>query len=231
MEATLWDYEREFWERGDLDYKLHGGQDLIESAYQRGSGKLFVVDCSRQLGKSTWAAKKSIEVALGKKNAKIRVGTAFLTDLEQFILPAFEFVLQDCPEHLRPKFNAQKLEYRFSNGSKIRLVGLDRKPNGLRGNRLDLVILDESGYIARLGYIYKFVLIPATTHVPTARIVMLSTQPETNSWSFAIVPKRTAVTLSSTSTKIPYSPTVRLTILRSNMPPSHKRFRAKRKSA
>ncbi len=166
------------WQRGDLYYKLHRGQLEIEHAYQLANGKLFVLDCSRQLGKSTWAVTKAIETAIKEPGSRIRYATAFLTDLEQFILPAFDLVLGDCPEGLRPQWSVQKSEYRFANGSRIRLVGLDRKPNGLRGNKLRLVILDEAGYISRLGYLYRSVLIPATTHVQNAKIIMCSTQPE-----------------------------------------------------
>ncbi len=166
------------WQRGDLFPILHRGQLEIEVAYERAQGKLFVLDCSRQLGKSTWAVTKAISTAIKEPGSRIRYATAFLTDLEQFILPAFDLVLADCPEDLRPVWSVQKSEYRFSNGSRIRLVGLDRKPNGLRGNKLRLVILDEAGYISRLGYLYRSVLIPATTHVPKAKIIMCSTQPE-----------------------------------------------------
>lgn len=178
------------WYRGFLTWKLHGtrerpGQLKIERAFRKTVGKLFVGDCSRQLGKSTWAANKCVEKALQTKGARIRYATAFLTDLEQFIYPAFEFVLEDCPQDLRPIWRAQKSEWYFpTTGSRIRLVGLDRKPNGLRGNRLDLVVLDESGYINRLSYIYRFVLIPATTHVPDAKIIMISTQPESPDHDF-----------------------------------------------
>ena len=171
------------WERGEPIWKLHAGQRAIEQAYEGNAAvaltKLFVGDCSRQLGKSTWAVYKCVSVALKKKNAKIRYATAFLTDLEQFIIPAFDFILMDIPDHLRPVWKAQKSEYYFpSTGARIRLVGLDRKPNGLRGNRLDMVVLDEAGYTSRLGYIYRSVLIPAMTHVPNGRIIMISTQPE-----------------------------------------------------
>lgn len=180
----------ELWYRGCLTWKLHGttakpGQLKIEKAYHESHSKLFVGDCSRQLGKSTWAATKCVEIALTKPYARIRYATAFLTDLEQFIVPAFDFVLEDCPKEIRPEWRAQKSEWYFpSSGSKIRLVGLDRKPNGLRGNRLDLAVLDEAGYISRLNYIYRSVLIPATTHVPDAKIIMLSTQPESPDHDF-----------------------------------------------
>lgn len=184
--------KEDFWWHGFLSWKLTGdpdsgklGQLKIEEAFQSTTGKLFVGDCSRQLGKSTWAADKCVELALRKRRARIRYATAFLSDLEQFIIPAFEFVLEDCPDLLKPIWKAQKSEWYFpTTGSRIRLIGLDRKPNGLRGNKLDLVVLDEAGYVARLSYIYKFVLIPATTHVPDAKIIMISTQPESPDHDF-----------------------------------------------
>lgn len=172
------------WERGQLLWKLHDGQLSIEKAYRSAQGKLFVADCSRQLGKSTWGAKEAVSWSLRQPGSRIRYATAFLTDLEQFILPAFDFILEDCPGSLRPRYRAQKSEFLFRNGSRIRLVGLDRKPNGLRGNRLDLVILDEAGFMNRLDYQYNSVLIPATTHVKNARIVMMSTQPESPDHEF-----------------------------------------------
>lgn len=179
-------FEKELWRRGILFWKLHVGQAVIEHAYAQSAGrsKLFVADCSRQLGKTTWAVSKAIEKAIQKPGARIRVGTAFLSDLEQFVMPAFDFILQDCPSDLSPKWNGQKMEFVFPTGSKLRLVGLDRKPNGLRGNKLDLVVLDEAGYIARLMYLYKYVLIPSTTHVPDAKIIMLSTQPQSPDHDF-----------------------------------------------
>jgi hypothetical protein len=185
LRKTHWETNSErYWRDGELTLKLHLGQAAIEFAYRQAAGKLFVGDCSRQIGKSHWLAKKSVEVALQKPGSKGRVGTAFLTDLEQFIMPAFDFILDDCPRDVMPQFKAQKSEYVFPNGSKIRLVGRDRKPNGLRGNRLDFVGLDEAGFVSRLNYLYRSVLIPATTHVPDARLVMTSTQPETPDHEF-----------------------------------------------
>jgi len=172
------------WRRGEIDYLLHKGQIKIEHACLKSKGKLFVGDCARQTGKSTWAAKVGIQKAIKKPGARIRSGTAFLTDLEQFIIPAFELVLRDCPEDMLPKLNENKLEFRFPNKSKIKLVGLDRKPNGLRGNRLDMVLLHEAGFISRLKHLYRSVLIPSTTHVPDAKIIMESTQPESPDHDF-----------------------------------------------
>lgn len=174
----------ELWYRGELDWKLHIGQLGIQEKFDATSGKLFVLDCSRQIGKTTWGALTCVKRAISKPRARIRCGAAFLNDIEQFIIPAFDLVLRDAPRGIAPRFLAQKGIYVFPNGSEIRLVGLDRKPNGLRGNKLDLIFLDECGYITNLDYIYKFVLIPATTHVPDAKIIMASTQPESPDHDF-----------------------------------------------
>lgn len=174
------DVQRELWERGEIFWKFHAGQLLLEMNYQQlAISKLFVADCSRQLGKSTWAAGKCVEKALKKPGARIRYATAFKTDLEQFVIPAFDFILADIPDHLRPIWRASKMEFFFpSTRSSIRLVGLDLKPNGLRGNKLDMAVLDEAAFIKRLGYLYRSVILPTMTHVPDGRIIMLSTQPE-----------------------------------------------------
>lgn len=181
---------RALWRRGELSWKLHAGQRKINALFEKCKRKLFVGDCSRQLGKSVWAVSKALEKAIKKPGAKIRYGTAFFTDLEDFILPAFEFLLEDCPDDLRPTYNKAKGEWRFppvgkrKTGSVIKLIGLDRKPNGLRGNKLDLTIVDEAGFTARLRRLYRAVIIPSTTHVRDARIIMISTQPETPDHDF-----------------------------------------------
>ena len=179
------DVIRERWLRGRLNYKLHAGQMKIENAVNSSAHQLFVGELSRQFGKSYWLVKRALEAAFRKPRAKVKYATAFLTDLEEFILPAFELILEDCPKDLKPKYIAHKSKWRFPhNGAEIKLVGLDRKPNGLRGNAIDLIILDEAGFMARLDYIYKSVIIPATTHRPNCRILVFSTPPETPAHDF-----------------------------------------------
>jgi hypothetical protein len=176
-------YER--WIRGLLDYKLHGGQEKIEKAFHARKNQLFVGELSRQFGKTYWLVKKALETAYQKKRAKIKIGTAFQTDLLEFILPAFEAVMEDCPDELRPTWKSQQSKFIIpTTDSEIKLVGLDRKPNGLRGNVIDLIILDEAGFMSRLDYLYKSVIIPATTHRPDCPIIVLSTPPETPAHEF-----------------------------------------------
>ena len=148
------------------------------------TGQLFVANCSRQLGKSYWAVVKAVEQALKKPKSQIRYGAAFHTDLTEFILPAFEKCMEDCPASLKGKYKSSGTAFVFPNGSRIKLVGLDKNPDGLRGNTLDLIILDECGFVGNLDYLYKSIIIPATTHRPDAKIILISTPPKTPAHPF-----------------------------------------------
>lgn len=172
----VWKYV--LWTRNELSFKFHAGQKVIDEAYRKVTAKLFVANCSRRFGKTYWVVTECIRVARSKDRARVKVATAFLTDLEEFIIPAFENILDDCPDHLRPKWNATKKKYIFANGSEIQLIGLDRKPNGGRGNYCDLYVFDEAAYIKNVSYIYSSVVVPMTMYREGARVIMISTPPK-----------------------------------------------------
>jgi len=175
---------REKWCRGDLRWKLHGGQRRIEDALNNLPGQLRVICCSRQFGKTYYGVTRAVSLCLRTPNAKVRIGTAFLSDLSELIIPAFDEVLKDCPDHLRPVFRRTGSKWVFRNGAEIKLIGLDKNPNGLRGQVPDLMILEEAGFIDCLEYLYKSVIVPATTHRPDCEIIMISTPPNTPAHSF-----------------------------------------------
>lgn len=126
----------------------------------------------------------AIELAIQKPGARVKYATAFLVDLTEFIIPNFNKVLEDCPLDLLPQYKVQSNKFIFQNGSEIKLVGLDKHPNGLRGNAIDRIIIDEAGFVSQLTYLYKSVIIPATTHRPDCRIFMVSTPPSTPAHDF-----------------------------------------------
>lgn len=162
----------------------HAGQKHINEVFKNVKTQLFVANISRQWGKSYWAVSKAIELCLQKPNARVKYGTAFQTDLVEFILPTFEAVLSTCPEVLKPKYKVQGSKWVFKNGSEIKLVGLDKSPNSLRGNVIDMIIIDEAGFVGNLDYLYKSIIIPATTHRPNCKIVFISTPPATPAHEF-----------------------------------------------
>ena len=167
----------ELWRRSVLTWKLHATQKEIYKAIDDSRKSLFVALCSRQLGKSFMMVVKAIEQALKQPNSRIKYGTAFLSDLQEFIIPTFNLVLSDCPKWLMPRYNVQQSKFIFKNGSEIKLVGLDMKPNGLRGNTIDLIILDEAAFINNLKYLYDSVIVPATIHRPKCKILFITTPP------------------------------------------------------
>lgn len=172
------------WFKGHLKYKLHKAQKIIDQKYEESNQKLFVGNCSRQWGKSFWAVVRSQMQARKYPRSQIRYGAAFQSDLVDFIIPAFQKIEEDCPEILKSKYLKSGSRIVFHNGSVIKLVGLDKNPNGLRGNTLDLIILDEVGFTSHLDYIYKSIVIPATMHRPKAKIIMISTPPSTPAHDF-----------------------------------------------
>ena len=166
------------WKSGDLRYKLHAGQRKIWETLLGASSKLFVVNCARQFGKSYLAVVYCCSKAVSTPKFKIKYCSAFRDDLKEYIIPHFEAVLEDCPESMRPKWVASQNKYLFPNGSEIKVIGLDKNPDGLRGNTIDLIMLDEAAFVSKLKYLYRSVIIPATMHRPKAKVLMISTPPE-----------------------------------------------------
>ena len=153
------------------------------------SATLAVFNISRRFGKSTVCAIFCVESAIRSKQ-HIKFATAFLTDLEQFICPIFDSIIDDCPEHLKPTWMPSKKEYRFPNGSVIKLIGLDKNPNGLRGRAIDILIVDEASFVSRLEYLYRSVISPATAD-RKFKLVFISTPPESpdHFWASHLIPK------------------------------------------
>lgn len=181
---SLESLQQEAWFRGNLSFKFHQSQKKIDYTFKSSATQLFVGNCSRQIGKSFWAVCKAIEQAIKQPKSQIRYGAAFHSDLVEFIIPAFDKVMEDCPAQIKGVYKTSGTSFHFPNGSKIKLVGLDRNPDGLRGNTLDLIILDECGFVGNLEYLYKSIIIPATMHRPNAKIIMISTPPATPAHSF-----------------------------------------------
>jgi len=173
------------WRFGNLRYKFKPIQKRLHAAFHACKSFLYVCLIARQTGKSyTWAT-ASLELCLlyAKRTpgCRIRYGTAFQTDLEEFIIPVFETIIADAPADCRPRYNRQRGKYVFPapNSAEIKFVGLDKHPDGLRGNALDLVIIDEAGFVSRLRYIYTSIILPMLRNRPQLRVVMSSTPSET----------------------------------------------------
>lgn len=166
------------WKHGLLSkWKLRPHQEALHAVLTKAGRELVVLNVARKNGKSTACVVYALEQAIQKKQ-HIRYATAFLTDLVEFIIPIFDMMLADCPLHLKAKYKASSKTYHFPNGSVIKLVGLDKNKNGLRGNIIDILFVDEAGFVSNLEYLYKSVIIPATRDRPF-KLIFPSTPPET----------------------------------------------------
>jgi len=180
---------RELWYRGNLSWKFHKGQQKIETEYKKIENKFFLLNCARRFGKTYWLTVKAIECLMNSTNPlpRIKYTSATYEDLKEFIIPSFELVLADCPEDIRPiYFKSDRKYVNPRNGGEIKLIGIDRNPDGGRGNYCDLYIIDEARNIEseNLKYLYSSVIHPMTLNRPDAKIIFASTPPDSADHSF-----------------------------------------------
>lgn len=167
------------WERGILEWKLHPVQKEMYNIFLSAeANSILVWLLARQTGKSYCLTVIACEQAMRKPKSIIKLLTDTKLHVESIFLPLFDQVLDDCPEHLKPVYQKNKYVFVFPNGSQIQLAGSD---NGhyerLRGQKTDLVLVDEAGFCSKLNDIVKSVLLPTTTHTG-GKIILASTPSE-----------------------------------------------------
>lgn len=172
------------WKEGDLDYLLKDHQMRIEEAFMASSERVFVLEIGRQVGKTYWACKKALEVCMIIPNARVKYASAFLTSVEEYVIPTLKKLVEDCPEQIRPKWLESKKKYVFKNGSELKLLGLDRDPNAGRGPYCDLYIIDEAGFVRTLEATIDSVILPMFNTRPHGRLILSSSSPETPAHPF-----------------------------------------------
>ncbi len=168
---------RELWYRGTPFHLFHSGQKDLLDILKKKDSFLAVINCSRQFGKTYWACVLAIMHCLTKPRNVVKYGSAYYTDLEKYIFPTFRKIIELMPIEIRPDIIESKKHVIFKNESIIDLCGLDLKPDGVRGNSVSLVILEEAGYIKKLRYIYFDVVLPMFMHTQklNPKCVMLGT--------------------------------------------------------
>ena len=169
--------KRELWYRGDPLFMLHAEQLKLLEVMDNKESFLTVINCARQFGKTYFAAMLAIMHCLKRPKNVVKYGAAYFTDLEKFIFPTFVKIVEQMPPNLQPQIIESKKLIRFSNGSMIDIIGLDLKPDGMRGNSVSLAIIEEAGYVKRLRYIYFDVVVPMFIHTQklNPKCVMLGT--------------------------------------------------------
>jgi hypothetical protein len=186
------------WRSGRLRYKLHAGQREGYDAYRsweksslearkRGEillglyPRVFVFDCARRFGKDFLGLLIRIEDALQRPGSIVTYATAFGKDITDIVIPLVEKITEDCPASLKPYYKASSQDspagFYFKNKSIIKLVGIDKNPEGLRGRHSDGITISEAGFIDNLKHAVVSVLLPQLQGRLHATIFFNSTPP------------------------------------------------------
>lgn len=169
----------ELWRRGILLWKCHAVQkEMYEIFYKSPSYSILVWLLSRQSGKSYLLAILALECAIRKDSAIVKIVTDTKLHIKSIMKPIFDEILRDCPKDIMPEYKENKFIYYFPNGSQIQLAGTDNKHyNKLRGQKADLVLVDEGAFCRELDNVITSVLLPTTTHTG-GKLVIASSAPE-----------------------------------------------------
>lgn len=168
--------KHELWRRNLIHYKFHSVQKELWELYNSSpEGSTLVWLLSRQTGKSFCLGLFAVIQAQSKPNSIIKLLTDTKLHARTIFEPIFREILEDCPEDLKPEYIASSYVYVFKNGSQIQLAGSDGgHAERLRGQKSDLILVDEGGFCDNLDYNVKSILFPTTTHTG-GRIVIAST--------------------------------------------------------
>jgi hypothetical protein len=164
------------WKRGELGFLLDSTQTQMKQAFLDSDSRTYILLCSRRLGKSYLLSDIALELAI-KSKTKIIYATASYKAAKEIIRPLVGKLLDTCPTSARPQYRVQDSKYIFDNGSEILLIGLDKDPDGPRGQEADLVIIDEAGFVNKLDYLIGSVFTPMLL-MTNGRLLMATTPPK-----------------------------------------------------
>ncbi len=173
------DINRSIWMRGLFQYKLRDYQHPIYEAMQSANGSIFVLDCSRRLGKTTMMLIDSLSFAMTRDKSVIGFLAPEQKQIRSIIEPIMREILSDCPDDLKPTFREKDSVYIFHNGSRIQLAGTDGgHSESLRGMAMRRCYIDEAGSCDDLDYIVDSIIRPQTID-NRGKILIGSTPPVT----------------------------------------------------
>lgn len=177
MSDEITDAKTKLWRAGVLSWKLHKAQLDMYDAVNSSTNTMFVINCSRQLGKSFYLCTQAIEFAIKNPNCKILYLAPQAKMVKKIILPRIKTILQDCPRDLKPVYKVNEQVYIFPNGAQIHIAGTDAgRVENLRGQVFHLVLADEAGFMDDLNYVVSSILVPMIS-TTRGRIILSSTPP------------------------------------------------------
>ena len=188
------------WDRGRLRFKtLPNAQaqmyDRVHEQPKRfpGQAEPLVFMCHRRLGKSHMSALLCIERCLAQPGASVW----FTTDTTEHARDYLEGMLNEAFADMPPwiSYRTRRNRYYFRNKkwpkgveSTLSMKGLDYQKGGaVRGNKADMVIVDEAREVKHLEFVLKRVVVPMFKGRPNPLLILLSTPADTLDHDFHAV--------------------------------------------
>lgn len=168
----------ELWRRGLIQFKMHSNQKEMYDIYKNApDNSIMVWLLARQSGKSYCLGLIAVMECLSKPNAIVKLLTDTKLHVKTIFEPIFRQILEDCPDDIKPEYIPSQYVYVFKNGSQIQLAGSDgNSAERLRGQKSDLVLVDEAAFCSNLDNNVMSILLPTTTHTG-GKIILASTPP------------------------------------------------------
>lgn len=183
MKTTKAEVIRELWFRGELQWILYSHQRPIYKKIREvlqsdnPDENSFVIDCSRQYGKSFTMFLTAVEDCIRNPGWTAVFVAPLKSQVNEIINgKTFGTIFASAPKELVPKHKDSELL--FSNGSRIRLAGTDNKNyESLRGGSANGIFLDEAGFMSNLedGVLPT---IEPMTKTTGGKVIFASTPPE-----------------------------------------------------
>ena len=198
------DYVYEAWRRGRLRSWLHADQKRVYDLYRAweqcdpstNAGafpRVFVLDIGRRWGKTTLRFSTRVEDCIRNPGGSYRYVSAYQKDIEEIVDEVAHRLFDSCPREFRPtyrqsgKADGDSDPRRAGTGfyfperdgkvSVLKLVGLDKNPDGLRGRASDGDDISEAAFVRHLRYSVKNVLYHQYQGRPNARMCLESSAP------------------------------------------------------
>jgi len=177
---------------GDLSWMLDEHQEkLIYKPYRAwekrrhldpGANRIFMIDAGRQVGKTFTTDLIRVEDCLRTPGGKFLLASAEAISLKEFVLPNLEAIISRLPDDIRPEFignrHGTRAAYYFHhNKAELKLVGIDNKPQRMRGPRLHGVGIHEAAFVTKLKHAVGSILYPQFQREGAATIILESSAP------------------------------------------------------
>lgn len=182
------------WRAAQLRWLLDAHQKLVydtikewelnpPDSVERGAlyDSIFVLDIGRRWGKTWLCLLILLEWALTRVGAILTYATAEKQQIRSIIIPIFRKMIATCPPDMRPQYrgSSEGMEQGIycTNGSIIKLVGVDKDPDRLRGQASDGGCFSEAAHMKDLEESIAGIFLPQFQRRPWARLLLESTAP------------------------------------------------------